>query len=180
MSTQSRLDTCPRCSGPPTWKTSSRTSPLDLVQSHSSGRLKYPRLFCVDCKLPLRDMHSAAAESYPFEGFGMYPIEISSIRLLFGTCYTRRYLLHERRLPNIIECATDKNSNTWIRRKSKSNNLPIAIGKYYWKLIQSNIALSKLGFEGRLCQEACLTTDLSILGQEISDLVTSVTDQICF
>ena len=69
---------------------------------------------------------------------------------------------------------------TWIRRKSKSNNLPIAIGKYYWKLIQSNIALSKLGFEGRLCQEASLTTDLSILGQEISDLVTSVTDQICF
>ena len=80
MSTQSRLDTCPRCSGPPTWKTSSRTSPLDLVQSHSSGRLKYPRLFCVDCKLPLTDMHSATAESYPFEGFGMYPIEISSIR----------------------------------------------------------------------------------------------------
>jgi hypothetical protein len=30
--------------------------------------------------VPLRDMHSAAAESYPFEGFGMYPIEISSIR----------------------------------------------------------------------------------------------------
>ena len=25
-------------------------------------------------------MHSAAAESYPFEGCGMYPIEISSIR----------------------------------------------------------------------------------------------------
>ena len=48
-------------------------------------------------------------------------------------------------------------------------------------MIQSNIALSKLGFEEHLCQEASLTTDLSILGQEISDLVTSVTvDQICF
>ena len=129
MSTQSRLDTCPRCSGPPTWKTSSRTSPLDLVQSHSSGRLKYPRLFCVDCKLPLRDMHSAAAESYPFEGFGMYPIEISSIRFLFGTCYTRRYLLHQRRLANIKPIRI----LTWIRRKSKSNKLPIVIGKNYWK-----------------------------------------------
>ena len=69
---------------------------------------------------------------------------------------------------------------TWIRRKSKSNNLPIAIGEYYWKYDKSNIALSKLGFEEHLCQEASLTTDLSILGQEISDLVTSVTDQICF
>jgi len=103
-------------------------------------------------------MHSAAAESYPFEGFGMYPIEISSIRFQLG-----------------FDFRIDK-----YGRKSKSNNLPIAIGEYYWKLIQSNIALSKLGFEGRLCQEACLTTDLSILGQEISDLVTSVTDQICF
>ena len=69
---------------------------------------------------------------------------------------------------------------TWIRRKSKSNNLPIATGKYYWKYDKSNIALSKLGFEEHLCQEASLTTDLSILGQEISDLVTSATDQICF
>ena len=47
-------------------------------------------------------------------------------------------------------------------------------------MIQSNIVLSKLGFEEHLCQEASLTADLSILGQEISDLVTSVTDQICF
>jgi hypothetical protein len=45
-------------------------------------------------------------------------------------------------------------------------------------MIQSNIALSELGFEEHLCLEASLTTDLSILGQEISDLVTSVTDQI--
>jgi hypothetical protein len=33
---------------------------------------------------------SAAAESYPFEGFGMYPIEISSIRFLFAKSSVRK------------------------------------------------------------------------------------------